>query len=60
MTTGAVVFCAALNHLVWTEPMGRFTTVVNKVIHLESAARLLKGKSFGMQVAQLVGEGAMG
>jgi hypothetical protein len=29
---GSVVFCAPLDHLVWTEPMGRFITAANKVI----------------------------
>jgi hypothetical protein len=30
--SGALVFCAPLDHLVWTEPMGRFITTSNKVI----------------------------
>jgi hypothetical protein len=29
---GSVVFCAPLDHLVWTEPVGRFITAANKII----------------------------
>ena len=30
--SGALVFCAPLDYLVWTEPMAKFITAANKVI----------------------------
>jgi len=30
--SGALVFCAPLDYLFWTEPMARFITVANRVI----------------------------
>src|SRR5215468_9743513 len=35
--SGALVFCAPLDYLVWTEPMGRFITASNKVIEQAGA-----------------------
>ena len=32
-TTDGLVFCAPLDHLVWTEPIGRFITAANDVIN---------------------------